>query len=48
VPGGVLALEIGAGEAAQARAIFEEHGFTSIATHRDYGRIERVVSALRE
>lgn len=47
-PGGLLALEIGAGEAEATRALFAAAGFTSIATHRDYGRIERVVSGLRE
>lgn len=43
-PGGVLAMEIGAGEADATRALFAAHGFTDIEVARDYGRIERVVS----
>lgn len=46
VPGGVLALEIGAGEAATAIEILEAHGFTDVRADRDYGRIERVVSGI--
>lgn len=46
VPGGVLALEIGAGEAEATSAILTEHGFGDVRTHRDYGRIERVVSGV--
>ncbi len=44
---GVLAIEIGAGEAAAARAIFEARGFTHVRVDRDYGKIERVVSGIR-
>ncbi len=46
VPGGVLALEIGAGESAATIAILEEHGFGDVRAHRDFGRIERVVSGV--
>lgn len=45
--GGVLALEIGAGEAAATRALFEQHGYAEINVDRDYGKIERVVSGVR-
>lgn len=45
-PGGVLALEIGAGEAEATAAIFAERGFRAIRADRDYGRIERVVSGV--
>jgi release factor glutamine methyltransferase len=41
---GILAIEIGAGEAEATRALFEEAGFGEIQTERDYGKIERVVS----
>ncbi len=43
---GVLAVEVGAGEAEAAAALFERAGFTDIETTRDYGRIERVVSGV--
>ncbi|MBV9949964.1 MAG: peptide chain release factor N(5)-glutamine methyltransferase, partial [Myxococcales bacterium] len=43
-PGGVLALEVGAGEAHAVRALLEAAGYTEIDVRRDYGRIERVVS----
>jgi release factor glutamine methyltransferase len=45
--GGLLALEIGAGEADATRAIFEEHGWGEVRVDRDYGKIERVVSGIR-
>ena len=44
---GVLAMEIGAGEAASTRALFEAKGYRDIAVDRDYGKIERVVSGVR-
>lgn len=43
-PGGVLAIEIGMGEAARTVELFEERGFEDVRADRDYGRIERVVS----
>lgn len=49
VRGGVLAIEIGAGEAPAVRALFEQtHGgcFAEIEIARDYARIERVVSGV--
>jgi release factor glutamine methyltransferase len=44
--GGVLAAEVGAGQAAAVVALFERSGFTAIDVRRDYGRIERVVSGV--
>jgi release factor glutamine methyltransferase len=41
--GGVLATEIGAGEAAAAVKLFQDRGFANVTVTRDYGRIERVV-----
>lgn len=46
-PDGVLAMEIGAGEAEATAAIYTEHGFRDVAIARDYGKIERVVSGVR-
>jgi release factor glutamine methyltransferase len=46
-PGGVIALEIGAGEAASSVALLEAGGFTEVRVDRDYGKIERVVSGVR-
>lgn len=42
---GVLAVEIGYGQAASVRALFEQAGFRDIDVRRDYGGVERVVSA---
>ena len=42
---GVLAVEVGAGEAPAVRDLFEEAGSVDIDVLRDYGRIERLVSA---
>lgn len=44
VPGGVLAVEVGAGQAAQVSQIFEREGFTDLRNKKDYGGILRVVS----
>lgn len=44
--GGVLALEIGAGEADATRALFEARGFRDVRADRDLARIERVVSGV--
>jgi release factor glutamine methyltransferase len=46
VAGGLLAIEIGAGEAPATVALFEARGFTDVRTHRDIARIERVVSGV--
>lgn len=46
VPGGVLAMEIGAGEAPSTQALLEERGFVEVRADRDYGKIERVVSGV--
>ena len=44
-PAGVLAMEIGAGQAEQVRTLFEAGGFTDIETSLDYQGHERIVSA---
>jgi release factor glutamine methyltransferase len=46
VPSGVLALEVGAGEAAAVAALFTDEGFDRVEIARDCGRIERVVSGV--
>jgi release factor glutamine methyltransferase len=43
VPGGRLAVEVGAGEAGDAAALLGTRGFVDVAVTRDYARIERVV-----
>jgi release factor glutamine methyltransferase len=42
--GGILAVEIGSGQAGEARACFERSGYVEVETARDYAKIERVVS----
>lgn len=44
IPGGVLALEVGAGEAPDTAKILADRGFVEIEVAKDYGQIERVVS----
>jgi release factor glutamine methyltransferase len=44
--GGVLAVEIGAGQATGVADLFERAGFTRVEVARDYARIERVVSGV--
>lgn len=46
VPGGVLAIEVGAGEAPAALALLEARGFSDVRSDRDYAKIERVVSGV--
>ena len=46
--GGVLAIEVGAGEAEAVAALLRRRGFAAIACRRDYGGIERVVSGVLE
>jgi len=47
-PGGGLALELGAGQAAAVRALFESDGrFDSVDVTHDYQSIERVIAARR-
>jgi release factor glutamine methyltransferase len=46
VPGGVLALEVGAGQAPSALDLLRRAGFQEVASRRDYGGIERVVSGV--
>ena len=43
-PGGKLLLEIGIGQADETRAVLARRGFVDIATRRDLGGIERVVT----
>jgi len=45
-PSGVLAVEIGAGEAEKTAELLTAGGFTDVRRDRDYGRIERVVSGV--
>lgn len=46
VPGGALAMEIGAGQGEAVVALFEAAGFTDVRADRDLARIERVVSGV--
>lgn len=46
VPGGALAVEVGAGQAAAAVTLFERAGYERVQIRRDYARIERVVSGV--
>lgn len=45
-PGGVLAMEIGAGQAPDTAKLFEAAGFTDVRARKDYGGIDRVVSGV--
>lgn len=45
--GGIVAIEVAAGQAPAARQLFEESGLVDIETARDYGGHERVVSGRR-
>lgn len=45
---GVLAMEIGAGQADEVAALFEKAGFVEVERTRDYGGHERVVSGIRD
>jgi release factor glutamine methyltransferase len=45
VPGGALALEVGAGQAAAVRALLQAAGFSDIRAHHDLLQIPRVVAA---
>ncbi|HTM43828.1 MAG TPA: peptide chain release factor N(5)-glutamine methyltransferase [Polyangiaceae bacterium] len=44
-PGGLLAMEVGAGQAPAVSDLFAENGFAAIELQRDYGGHQRVVSA---
>ncbi len=46
VPGGALAMEVGAGQGPAVAALLAERGFTDVRTDRDLARIERVVSGV--
>ncbi len=45
--GGVLAVELGFGQAADVVALFERAGFVEVAARKDLGGIERVVSGVK-
>jgi release factor glutamine methyltransferase len=45
--GGVLAVEVGAGEAPLVRDEFTSRGFERVEVLRDYGKVERVVHGIR-
>jgi release factor glutamine methyltransferase len=45
-PAGVLAVEVGAGQAPSAAELLRAAGFVSVESRRDYGGIERVVSGV--
>jgi release factor glutamine methyltransferase len=45
-PLGLLAMEIGFGQAPAVAALFEAAGFAEVERAKDYGRIERVVSGI--
>jgi release factor glutamine methyltransferase len=44
--GGILAVEVGSGQAGEARAHFERSGYVEVEIARDYAKIERVVSGV--
>jgi release factor glutamine methyltransferase len=46
-PGGVLALEIGAGQAPATAELLRAAGFSDLQTRRDLGGVERVVSGVK-
>jgi release factor glutamine methyltransferase len=46
-PGGVLAMEVGAGQAGEVAELFARAGFEAIERRLDYGGHERVVSGVR-
>lgn len=46
VPGGVLAIEIGAGQAPSVIALFEARGFGGVEATKDYGGHQRVISGV--
>lgn len=43
-PGGILAMEVGAGQSSAVSSLFEAAGYAAIELQRDYGGHERVVS----
>jgi release factor glutamine methyltransferase len=45
---GVLAIEVGAGQAQRVCELFRAAGFGAVAARRDYGGVERVVSGVLE
>lgn len=47
-PGGLLAVEVGAGQAPAVRALFHAENYVDVRASKDYGGVERVVSGLRD
>jgi release factor glutamine methyltransferase len=47
VPGGVVAVEVGAGQAPDVAELFARAGLSDIESRKDLAHIERVVSARR-
>ena len=46
-PEGALLIEIGVGQAEDGMALLREAGFVGVVTHRDLGRIPRVIEGRR-
>ncbi len=44
-PGGLVAFEVGQGQAGSVAALLQEYGFTNIARHKDLGGIDRCITA---
>jgi release factor glutamine methyltransferase len=47
IPGGSAIVEIGFGQAKDVAALFQANGFSRIAVRKDYGGIERILTAQR-
>ena len=47
VPDGMLALEVGFGQAADVAALVRAAGLTNVTIRKDYGDVERLVLATR-
>lgn len=47
-PKGMVAFEVGLGQADVLKKLFEKHGFQSIAAHKDLGGILRCVTAIKD
>ena len=47
IEGGALFVEVGIGQAAEVRALFEAHGLSDVKSARDLAGIERVVSGVK-
>jgi release factor glutamine methyltransferase len=47
LPGGMLIVEVGIGQAAEVRALWQAAGLLEVQSQRDLGGIERVVSGIQ-